>query len=319
MTQHKNPTITIIMPVYNSAEFLQETLAYILAQSYKDFELLAIDDGSTDNSLGILNDVAKQNSVLRVITSKNSGAGAARNKGLDLASGKYICFVDSDDVPTKNYLLTLLRLIEDSKSDLACIKHVSFKKTLPEEHLSDQPNKVLSAPEASSRLLLEKISAAPHCKIYKKEFLSDLRFENFSIAEDLYFNYLYLKHCEKVVVSQACCYGYRRNNNGLSRSTFNPRRMDGLKATKLINEDSHSEESTIRYFMEAEYILEAIARSGTYHPDEVEKCKEAIIQYRSFILESSKATKRQKTIAKASYVSPMLIPKLAATKNRITR
>ena len=316
---HSNPTISIIMPVYNSAEYLPETLEHIFMQSYKDFELLAIDDGSTDNSQDILNNLAKQKDNLSVIASKNSGAGAARNLGLDSARGKYICFIDSDDIPTKNYLYTLLHLIESTGSDLACIKHASFKKTTTEERPSERPNRLLSAPEATSSLLLEKISAAPHCKIYKKELLDDLRFEHFSIAEDLYFNYLYLKRCRKVVISQACCYGYRKNSNGLSGSAFNTRRMDGLTAVKLINEDSHSEESKIRLFMEAEYILEAIARSGTTYPEETKKCEEIIMQYRSFVLESSKATNRKKRIAKASYVSTMLIPKLAAVKNRITR
>lgn len=314
----KIPKISVIMPVYNSAEFLPETLEHIFSQSFIDFELLAINDGSNDNSLDILHDYAKRDERLSIETIENSGAGIARNRGLDLARGDYICFVDSDDIPTKRYLETLSTIIKKDNADLACIDHTCFRKTPPEEHFSER-SQTLNAPEAISRLLLEKIAAAPHCKIYRRELLGKLRFESFSIAEDLYFNYQYMKRSHRITINQSRCYGYRRNNHGLSRSTFNPNRLDGIIATKLILEDSHTDESKIRFFMEAEYVLEAIARSKTNHSSEAEICKDIIREYRDFVLESPLASSRQKRVAKLSFISESLVPNLVAAKNRFTK
>lgn len=312
----KLPLISIIMPVYNAAPFLEKTLDNILDQSFFDFEVLAINDGSTDNSLSILSSYAKTDKRLHVESIKNSGAGIARNRGLDIAKGDYICFIDSDDIPTVNYLDKLLAVLETENSDLACVKHSSFKGVPNPEELSNDTY-ILNRTEAQSMLLLEKISAAPHCKIYKREIIGDLRFPSYSISEDLFFNYYYLKHCKRIAVNASICYNYRQNPQGLSKKAFQKKRMDSLDAALAIQKDSNSEEAKIRLFMEAEYALEAITKSKGSYPEEKARCVELIKKYRYTILRSKKSSTKQKAVALSSIPFAQLPARLVKIKGDI--
>ena len=95
------PEISVILPVYNTGEILEKTIESILHQTFQDFELIIIDDGSTDNSYQICRKYSVKDKRIRVISQKNSGVCAARNKGIDLSEGKYITFCDHDDIYDK--------------------------------------------------------------------------------------------------------------------------------------------------------------------------------------------------------------------------
>ena len=102
------PEISVIVPVYNTAKYLEQCLRSIAMQTFGNFETVIIDDGSTDNSLSIAQTFAESDSRFKVLTQKNSGPSSARNKGLKVASGKWIVFVDSDDVAAPCMLHDLL-------------------------------------------------------------------------------------------------------------------------------------------------------------------------------------------------------------------
>ena len=94
---HMNDLVSIIIPVYNAEKYLSACVQSALSQTYKNIEIICVDDGSTDSSPEILNKLASDNPSIKIITQKNAGGGAARNKGLDNASGKYLYFFHSDD------------------------------------------------------------------------------------------------------------------------------------------------------------------------------------------------------------------------------
>lgn len=98
MLSNNRPLISIVTPVYNAEKFLEETVGSIQNQTYQNWELLLVDDGSTDNSLQIAEDLAKTDPRINAVSIKNSGAAIARNTGIDLAKGSYICFIDADDL-----------------------------------------------------------------------------------------------------------------------------------------------------------------------------------------------------------------------------
>ena len=104
--------ISIVMPIYNSEEYLDLAVNTILNQSFKDFELICIDDGSIDGSLFILRKLASKDDRITIITQDNQGAGAARNAGLDMSRGKYVLFLDSDDFFDENLLKNLYECAE---------------------------------------------------------------------------------------------------------------------------------------------------------------------------------------------------------------
>ena len=121
------PEISVILPVYNTGEILGKTIESILHQTFQDFELIIIDDGSTDNSYQICRKYSVKDKRIRVISQKNSGVCAARNKGIDLSEGKYITFCDHDDIYDKLILKTELELALKYKTDLTVVgaRHVS--------------------------------------------------------------------------------------------------------------------------------------------------------------------------------------------------
>ena len=112
------PTISIIMSVYNKQPYLQRSLDSVLNQDFSDFELIAVDDGSTDDSLKILKEYQTNDERIKVIHTENYGVSHARNVGLDNAVGKCIAFVDADDELMKDHLKSLLETIQNSEADI---------------------------------------------------------------------------------------------------------------------------------------------------------------------------------------------------------
>lgn len=115
---NRNLLISIIMPVYNSEKYLSEAINSVLNQSYTNFELLLIDDGSTDNSFSICNNIAQNDSRILVYHKENGGVCSARNFGIEKARGEYITFIDNDDIYDKNFLLTMVNFINKNECDI---------------------------------------------------------------------------------------------------------------------------------------------------------------------------------------------------------
>ena len=101
------PRVSIILPVYNKEEYLDTTLSLLISQSFQDWELIIVDDGSTDNSSKIVRKYALSDSRIKIISQENRGVSAARNQGISNASGEWIWFVDADDVPNKEFLCNI--------------------------------------------------------------------------------------------------------------------------------------------------------------------------------------------------------------------
>lgn len=132
-----HPVISIIMPVYNGEQFLKECINSLLQQSFKDFELIAVNDGSTDTSIQILNDYAAQDSRIKPYTKKNEGPGEALNFGITQSTGKYLCFIDQDDFVDTQHLQLLLQTIQHHKTPMAlcharfCSENGEIQESIP--------------------------------------------------------------------------------------------------------------------------------------------------------------------------------------------
>ena len=113
----QNPKVSVIIPVYNSSEYIRHCLDSLLSQTLEDIEILCVDDGSTDDSLSILEEYSRKDERVRVLTQENAGAGAARNHGLREARGKYLSFLDSDDYFEPDMLEKARKYIIHYKAD----------------------------------------------------------------------------------------------------------------------------------------------------------------------------------------------------------
>lgn len=121
------PEISIIIPVYNAEKYLNMTLNSVLRQTFVDFEVICINDGSTDASWKILQEFSKKDNRIKIYTQENSGGSIARNNGLEKARGKYIAFLDNDDIYHPQYLEILYKNIKDTDADVSCCSYIRFE------------------------------------------------------------------------------------------------------------------------------------------------------------------------------------------------
>ncbi len=308
--------ISVIIPVYNAEKTLKRLAKALLVQIDKDFEAVFINDGSTDKSGEILKEICQSEKNFRVITTKNGGAAAARNLGIDKAEGEFICFVDADDVIAPNYLKKMRELMIENDADVVCTKYAR-NKTEDFEKLSDK-SEVMCGGEAINALLQMKIDNGPVAKMFARKVVGKTRMPNVAVAEDLYFNYRVFKHATKVIANESVLYSYIEAKNSLS-TKFSTERMGSLVAVKKIDAEENSFYSMARVFMEAYFICELIVLSkGTKEFEaEYKTVCDILKKTRKKILNDKRSTKRQRLIATALRFGPVFTAKMMTAKSRL--
>ena len=183
--------ISIIIPVYNVENYIDDMLSSVCGQTYSELEILLIDDGSKDKSLEYCNKWQEKDTRVVVVHQENAGVATARNKGLELATGKYVMFMDSDDWIEKNMIEVLYREAEKNNADAACCilqENAEDDKVDKSVVYADFDGKIiLGENQTDSGLLLLNVWG-PVCKLYRKDVIGECRFEDYKVAEDLLFN-----------------------------------------------------------------------------------------------------------------------------------
>ena len=200
------PRLSIIIPFYNSVEYLSECVGSILVHNLDDYEIILVDDGSTDDSVKISDDFASKIFNIRVFHKENGGVSTARNLGIDKAEGEYIMFVDSDDTLSRDWGKIF---DEEWKSDI-----VYIDKRLGEESVESMRTHITGYP--STKIYIP----GPTSKLFRREFLiqNNLKFtEKINFAEDLLFNLESIIKAESVGVIKEGIYEIRKTSGGLTR------------------------------------------------------------------------------------------------------
>ena len=231
------PKISLIIPVYKVEEFLPACLDSVLGQTFTDWEAICVDDGSPDNCGKILAKYAKKDKRIKVITQKNRGVSAARNKALRQARGNYICFLDSDDELAPTFLKNMYQLIiPDNIGIVSCAsqqgKHKgNWGKTSSQVQTYKNPFKTYM--EGSL-----KMDASIWGKLYKKEVLKGLQFsKETGIGEDLVFLYKALYQTSQVIHTPEQLYFYRIRENSAVNSGLSERVIFGnIKTAELLSD-----------------------------------------------------------------------------------
>lgn len=235
--------ISIIIPVHNAKDTIAECLDSIEKQHFNDWECVVVDDGSADESHEICNRFAIKDSRFKVIHQENRGVSSARNRGLDVISGEYVCYVDADDFLDPDYLLKMLVAIE--KADLV----VSGQRRMVVEgqEIVLVPEKketfILQSDQIDSLLDIERkcLLFAPHEKLYRTLLIKNnfIRFpEDCSYGEDLIFNYRYLSFCQSISTISEALYHYRVSDCSLS-AVFRPNQFEQDYSQWKIVRDFH--------------------------------------------------------------------------------
>ena len=214
-----NPLISVIVPVYKVENYLNRCLDSIVVQKYDNFEAILIDDGSPDNCPQICDRYKERDSRFRVVHQDNQGLSAARNKGLDLARGTYITFIDSDDWVSANYLSCLYTSIKDTHADIAIVNHKLVTDFPVKEVKKKLPLKVFSREQALFELIAkQKQPFVISCgKLYKKELFNNVRFPIGKCHEDEFTSHLLISKASKVAYSNRTMYFYYQRADSITK------------------------------------------------------------------------------------------------------
>lgn len=225
--------ITIVVPVYNVEKYLKKTVNSIRNQKIEDMEIILVDDGSTDDSGKICDEFAMIDSRIRVIHQNNFGVSSARNKGILNASGKYIMFVDADDILKENSLGLLLKIAEENDADIAIgamqVRSVKGKNISLDEDFSLSEYDRIEALKIFFRNSGEFETYTACSKLYSKNVYSKILFEEGrSSNEDRYYFYKAILHSNKIVNKNMYIYEYNRRNGSLSTNDIDIRILDNV-------------------------------------------------------------------------------------------
>lgn len=235
--------VSIIVPVYNVAAYLEECILSLISQSYRNLEIILVDDASPDNCGAICDSYAARDSRVRVIHKENGGAASARNAGLDAARGAYICFVDSDDTVESDYIRHLVHTLEEACADAATCGFTFWDRNGKAVRTGSTEPGVFSCEAFMLRFLEDWSCSLLWNKIFTREAVGKIRMDEGHKVDDEYFTYQVCMNCSRVAVSHQCLYHYRLRASSvmqdmaavqervmLDRIAYNVARYDNVSA-----------------------------------------------------------------------------------------
>lgn len=235
------PLISIIVPVYNVEAYLAKCVDSILAQTYTNLEIILVNDGSSDGCGRICDEYAKQDKRIKVIHKQNGGLSDARNVAIDVATGEFITFIDSDDYVTDDYIMTLYSLIEKYECKVSIALYNTFvegskPKVVNRVYREDCQTNIKAIEEMFYQ---EKYDTASWAKLYHSSlFATGIRYPKGIVYEDLATTYLLIFQSDKVAFCNRRIYNYLLRRDSIEGSSFSSKKMDSaLKVCELM--ESH--------------------------------------------------------------------------------
>ena len=222
--------ISIIVPVYDVEKYLKKCVDSILNQTFKDFELILVDDGSPDNSGAICDQYAEKDSRVRVIHKENGGLSDARNAGIEVARGKYLGFVDSDDFVNEDMYKQLYTSIIENNADLSiCGIFDLYEGKTPIK--KTEKKLLLNRNEAMIMIFHgNEISVHAYNKLYKKEIFESLRYPVGKYHEDSYIIVNVLDRCKKIAINTKQMYYYYHRDGSITGQKFSNKQLEYIDA-----------------------------------------------------------------------------------------
>lgn len=247
------PKITIIVPAYNVEQYIDRCINSILKQTFSCLEIIAIDDGSSDATGAILDELAKKDGRLIVVHQANAGLVMVREKGIAMATGDFVGFVDGDDAVDPDMYERLLSNLLEADADIShCGLRVYWDDSTTELHYGTGKKMVQSSSDALRDLLQGKIYDSSLCnKLYRRELLSDSCLDlSIQSNEDLLRNFVLFSRAEKIVYEDFCGYQYWSRKNSMSNDAHVIRRaLQIIRARKCIAD--HAVAKVHRYAIQA--------------------------------------------------------------------
>lgn len=321
------PLISVIVPIYNVEKYLEKCVSSIIDQTYKNIEILLVDDGATDSSGSICDKFAEKDSRVKVIHKKNSGVSDTRNLGIKSAAGEYFCFVDGDDNITPNYIETMYKLSAETNVDIAMCSYIykwedgREKLTRNVEFPSD---KIFSdsGAEALRKMLYGKIyPPSSNYKLFKKSVCRVNYPIGYAIGEDVLAAVDYFAAADRVAMINTPCYNYIQHDSSVM-NTFNPKKIfdNILSADEIYNKCEKMSPELKRaasyYLVEKNLIVLMQFYGYSECADKIEIIKSNIKKHRNTVLTDKNAEKRTRIACLISYLG---IDFLCKVRNAVTK
>lgn len=228
--------ISVIVPVYKVAEYLDECVESIVNQTYRNLEIILVDDGSPDACPDMCDAWAKKDDRIKVIHKANGGLSDARNKGYLEASGDLISFVDSDDCLNINMYTVLYECMVADACDIVVCDIVNFNDSKPNDEMVDflESFDLLNTVEAMSELIEDgKVKHVVWNKLYKKTVIGQVLFEEGKYHEDVYWTYQVIGSASRIGVADFAGYYYRQRASSIMGETYSKKRLDAVEAKEM--------------------------------------------------------------------------------------
>ena len=222
--------VSVIIPVYNVEKYLCRCVDSVLNQSYSDLEVILVNDGSSDNCPEICDEYAERDSRVKVIHKENAGLGYARNSGIEVCSGEFVMFMDSDDYLDDDAVQVLYQRIITDNSDIAIGKHVDVYEdgSTNGRFCGFIEDRILSQSEIYSSM--GKYAVSAWGKLYKREVLAGIKYPSLKCAEDLWVFPQILERCNTISIVNKTVYYYYQNSESITHKKSEQAKSDELKA-----------------------------------------------------------------------------------------
>lgn len=221
--------ISVIIPIYKVEEYLDECISSVVNQTYKNLEIILVDDGSPDNCPAMCDDWAKKDERIRIVHKTNGGLSDARNAGIDVASGEYIAFVDSDDYIKPDMLEKIYAAIRREDADIAVCGILSCEG---EKETAWGCRSVVGTSEQILAMLYDDAAypVSAWNKLYRRSCWKEMRFPVGKTCEDAFTTYQLVHNAKRIVMIPEALYCYRIRPGSIMTSSFSPKKMDEEEA-----------------------------------------------------------------------------------------
>lgn len=227
--------ITIVVPVYKVEKYLEKCINSILSQTYSNLEIILVDDGSPDNCGKMCDTYAKKDNRIKVIHKENGGLSDARNAGIEIAKGKYITFIDSDDYIEEDYIEFLYNLIKENNVKVSICSHTVIYDTGRIIEKATNEHSILEAKTTIERILYDEgIDISAWAKMYETQLFADTKYPKGRLFEDSATTCKILSKCDKIAIGSVSKYNYIIRSESITNEDFSTKKMDLIISTEEI-------------------------------------------------------------------------------------
>lgn len=226
--------VSIIVAAFNVEDYIEKCILSLINQTYKSIEVIVVNDGSTDKTREIIENIKQKHQDIIIINKHNGGLSSARNEGLKIATGEYIAFVDGDDFVDEKMYEKMLINCEENCADISIC---GFIRVYSNRNIYNCTNesKIIASKECLKRMLIsDGIYDYAWDKLYKRELFNGIAYPEGKLFEDVYTTYKTVVRANKIFLDSECYYYYNQRNGSILRSTFNIRKMDCIEAINEI-------------------------------------------------------------------------------------